>query len=68
MFPEEFENKLQAVGNSSLKGAAMLATEPQICEAAKEIAQRTEEISLSEDPFFQDSYVENMYLESSKIE
>lgn len=68
MFPEEFENKLQAVGNSSLSGAAVLAADPQICETAKEIAQRTEEISLSEDSFFQDSYVENMFLESSKME
>ena len=62
MFPEEFSGIIQAVGNTSLSGAVMLAEDPESMRKAEEILRHAAELSLSEDPFFQQGYIEHMLL------
>ena len=62
MFPEEFSDIIQAVGNTSLSGAVMLAEDPESMRKAEEILRHAAELSLSEDPFFQQGYIEHMLL------
>lgn len=61
MFPEEFSGKIHAVGNSSLKGAALLLEHPEKMEEAREAAAMAKEVSLSNDKGFQEAYMESMF-------
>ena len=49
MFPEEFSGRIRAVGNSALKGAALLLDQPEKMEEAGRAARMAEEVSLSND-------------------
>lgn len=60
MFPEEFQGKIQAVGNSSLQGAKELLVKGR-CEAAAVLAQKAEEVELSVHPVFQQAYMDAMF-------
>ena len=60
LFPEAFAGKIQAVGNSSLGGAALLARHPERMKDAEKAAALAEEIPLADDPFFQTAYLEYM--------
>lgn len=62
MFPEEFQGKIQAVGNSSLQGAKELLVKGR-CEAAAVLAQKAEEVELSVHPVFQQAYMDAMFFE-----
>ena len=59
LFPEELQDKIMAVGNSSLSGAAKALTETSQSRI-KEIVDASEEISLSNDKRFQEYYMEYM--------
>lgn len=61
MFPEEFSGKVQAVGNSSLRGAVRLLCDPERMKEAVETAALAEEIDLSTDPVFQEAYMDAMF-------
>ncbi len=63
MFPAAFSEKLQTVGNSSLRGAAELLCNPKIMRKAAKTAALAEEINLSADPAFQEAYMEAMFFE-----
>lgn len=63
LFPEECKDRIEAVGNTSLKGACQYLLDPQAASAAGEILERSREISLSDNKRFQDFYMEHMYFE-----
>lgn len=63
MFPQEFRGKIQAVGNSSLYGAAELLIHPERMTEAQETAKLAKEVSLSADPVFQEAYMDAMFFE-----
>lgn len=60
MLPEAFRGKTEAVGNSSLKGAAKYLLE-KADEKTEEIIRISEEISLSSDRDFNELYMEHMF-------
>lgn len=64
MFPREFAGKVQAVGNSSLRGAVELLIHPELMKEAKEATELAEEIGLSADPVFQEAYMDAMFFEA----
>lgn len=61
LFPKEFLGKMTAVGNSALKGAAMLAADGRMMARAEKIAALAAETSLAAEPVFQQKYMEAMY-------
>ena len=61
MFPEEFSGRIRAVGNSALKGAALLLDQPEKMEEAGRAAGMAEEVSLSNDRGFQEAYMDSMF-------
>lgn len=63
LFPEECGDRIEAVGNTSLKGACQYLLDPQAASAVREILERSREISLSDNRKFQDFYMEYMYFE-----
>lgn len=68
LFPEELEDKIQSVGNTSLKGAIRYLKEEDgraSLQVQKMVAivARSEEVGLSEDQYFNEQYVEQMLFE-----
>ena len=61
MFPKEFSGKIQAVGNSSLRGAVRLLCDPDRMKEAVDTAALAEEIDLSSDAVFQEAYMDAMF-------
>ncbi len=61
LLPGELLNRTFAVGNTSLKGAALFACDEGIRDRFINAASSSEEISLSESAFFQEEYMERMY-------
>ena len=64
LLPEELENKVEIVGNSSLSGAVKCLTEQEGWARAAKIAEGTQEITLSADQDFNRLYIEYMGFES----
>ena len=60
MIPEEFADRIEAVGNSSLAGAAKYVCDPLGKEAMQKLIEVSEEISLSTDKDFNELYMEYM--------
>lgn len=61
LLPRELEEKTQAVGNSSLKGAVLFASDPGIRERFVKISRETQEVSLAASPLFQELYMDHMF-------
>ncbi len=62
MFPEELLPKIEAIGNSSLKGAVDYMKEENVARC-DQIVQLSTEISLAMDKTFNELYMEYMYFE-----
>lgn len=60
MFPPAFSGKIQAVGNSALRGAAGLLLPPEEMAEAEMAAGAAREIELSTDTVFQNTFMEAM--------
>lgn len=58
LFPPECEGKIEAVGNTSLKGAVRYLLDPLAEGEIKRIAKTAEEVSLSDSKEFQEFYME----------
>lgn len=63
LFPAECEGKIEAVGNSCLKGAVKYLLDGNACQVVERIAEQAREINLSSDKEFQEFYMEHMYFE-----
>ncbi|HJD14116.1 MAG TPA: DUF4445 domain-containing protein [Candidatus Ruminococcus avistercoris] len=63
LIPHEFDGKIKAVGNSSLGGALRYLTEENAKEEIRQILDHSTEIDLSQDPDFNDLYMEHMFFE-----
>lgn len=63
MLPEELEERIIAVGNSSLEGANMLAMDITLKERFVHVAKKAEEVTLSAHERFNDLYMEHMFFE-----
>lgn len=61
MIPEEFEGKIEAVGNSSLGGAVKCLLSEDGWKRLAAIGTQAEEINLSADKDFNEFYMEAMY-------
>ncbi len=62
MLPEELADRVTAVGNSSLMGAAMFAADPAVRERMDRVTKISREISLSNHRRFEDLYIDYMSL------
>lgn len=60
MLPEELQDRIEAVGNSSLSGAIQYLSDARGEETLSRIASEAEEVSLAADPRFNDFYMEYM--------
>ena len=63
MFPEEFQGKIEAIGNSSLAGAVEYLTEQDSRERIGKILSVSTEINLSADKDFNEFYMDSMFFE-----
>ena len=63
LFPAECEDKLEAAGNTSLKGAVKCLLNPGAVEEIGRIIEKTQEVSLSDSRDFQEFYMDYMYFE-----
>lgn len=63
MIPEEFSDKIEAVGNSSLGGAVKCLLTKDGWDRTSSIGSQAEEINLSADKDFNAFYMEYMYFE-----
>ena len=63
LLPKECEGKIEAVGNSCLKGAAAKLLEPDADEVIEKIRSVSEEIRLSNDKDFNEFYMDYMFFE-----
>ena len=61
MLPEELKDRILAVGNTSLKGAVLFATDPKISRRFDHVIKISKEITLSEHDQFNDLYLEHMF-------
>lgn len=60
LIPEELTGKIEAVGNTSLAGAIQYLTDTNSVESTEHILSVSKEINLSNDPDFNDIYVNRM--------
>lgn len=63
MLPEEFADRIEAVGNSSLAGTIRYLKDADAEEALKKLVEISTEINLSADKNFNDFYMEHMMFE-----
>lgn len=63
LFPEECSEKIEAIGNSCLKGVVQSLKDKDGIKTCEIIVDKSEEISLSTDKYFQAQYVEHMLFE-----
>lgn len=63
LLPEKFRGKIEAVGNSSLKGAVNYLLEEEARIQTEEIIRISEEVNLSGDKDFNELYMEYMFFE-----
>ena len=61
MIPEEFSDKVEAIGNSSLGGAVKCLMSKDGWQRTSDLGSRSEEIPLSADKDFNNFYMEYMY-------
>ena len=61
ILPEEFADKVIAVGNSSLAGAVLYAKNPTLAGRFRAVAGATGEVALAENGRFNDLYLEYMF-------
>lgn len=61
LLPEELEDKVIAVGNTSLAGAILFATDEKKREQFTEVASQSKEVSLAENKAFQELYLDYMF-------
>lgn len=65
MIPEEFADKIETIGNSSLSGAAKCLLTDDGWTRTTNIGSQADEINLSADKDFNNFYMEHMYFEES---
>lgn len=63
MFPEELEDKMEAIGNSALEGCILYAMDENARNRADAIEKTAKEVNLSETKQFNDLYMEYMFFE-----
>jgi len=64
LLPEEFLNRVEICGNTSLKGAVKALLDPGFFEYCKKIKGVSEIMELASDPVFMDAFAENMIFPS----
>jgi len=67
LIPEELKGKVIVAGNTSLKGAISCLLESENISAAKDLIHRAEEISLGNDPDFNDIYMNAMFFGRNEL-
>ena len=60
LLPAEFMDRVEICGNSSLKGAVKIITNPGFIDYCREIKKRCVTMELASDPAFMDAFAENM--------
>ena len=60
LLPEAFARKIIPVGNSALQGARMVLLRPDRLSSLTALTGIAEEISLADDPYFQNRFIESM--------
>ena len=64
MLPEEFWGRIEAVGNSSLAGAAKYLNDPEGEKTVRGLVEISEEVNLSSDKDFNEFYMDAMFFEA----
>jgi uncharacterized 2Fe-2S/4Fe-4S cluster protein (DUF4445 family) len=60
LIPEELAGRIEAAGNTALAGTLLTARDPAMMEACMRTARRVNVVDLSQEPDFQDAFVEAM--------
>jgi uncharacterized 2Fe-2S/4Fe-4S cluster protein (DUF4445 family) len=60
LIPEELAGRIEAAGNTALAGTLLTARDPATMEACMRTARRVNVVDLSQEPDFQDAFVEAM--------
>lgn len=63
LIPKDLAERMQAVGNAALGGAAMLLLDVNAREKAENLARSAVTVDLSSDPVFSEKYMRTMFLE-----
>ena len=63
MLPEEFKDRIEAVGNSSLAGAVKYLSNPDGDKEIRKLVELSDEIGLSSDKDFNEFYMDAMFFE-----
>jgi len=66
LFPDEFLSKVQAAGNTSLAGAIKVLMDKSLEAELLRIKDKCTELSLSDDPLFNDTFINNIYFRGGK--
>ncbi len=60
LIPQELMDKIEPIGNSSLAGAVSFVLDPKVVDEMKRLVNVSKEIHLSNDPEFNDLYIDYM--------
>ena len=60
LLPEQFQEKIQPIGNAALMGASRALLDPSLLLSCRQIARRAESVDLAASPYFMQQYVECM--------
>lgn len=61
LLPKQFDEKIEAVGNSSLSGAIEYLLDPNAKDRTEKLIKISKEIQLSSDKDFNEYYIDNMF-------
>jgi len=68
LLPDIPREKFLFIGNSSLKGARLAATDRRLFERSKEIARAMTNVELSEDPTYMDNFMAALFFPHTGVE
>lgn len=64
LLPKQFDEKIEAVGNSSLSGAIEYLLDPNAKDRTEKLIKISKEIQLSSDKDFNEYYIDNMFFKN----
>ena len=67
IIPHGFLNKIKVIGNGAGIGASMVLRSKKCMEDVNTLASTAESISLSDNPYFMDKYIENMMFKGVEL-
>lgn len=67
LFAPQWKDKAAACGNTSLKGVAAFLTDPACAAELEAVRKKCREVSLAEDAYFQEQYIQRMQFPNAEF-